>query len=233
MPKGTAVKAPDLLGHLRRFAGHNRGLKLLALGLAIACWLFVAGESKVLVGFNVPLEIRDVPKGMTVTNQVERQVEMRLAGPSSILSGMKPSDIAVAIDLSGAKAGRQSIPLDDRVVKVPPGILVQRIFPSSVEVILERTERRTVPVIARIGGTQAVRRKVARVEVDPPAVEVEALPEELSRMSAVYTEEVAPDRDTDVFSALTRVELREPHAKIVGSPNVRVRIKFRKQEGTR
>ncbi len=227
------MKAPDLLAHLRRFAEHNLGLKLLALGLAVACWLFVAGESKVLVGFNVPLEIRDIPKGMTVTNKMERQVELRLAGPSSILSGMKPSDVAAAIDLSGAKSGRQSIPLDDRVVKVPPGIQVQRIFPSSVEVVLERTERRVVPVVARVGGTQAARRKVAKVEVDPPEVEVEALPEEFSRMSVVYTEEVAPDRGTDVFSALARVELREPHAKIVGSPNVRVRIQFRKQEGSR
>jgi hypothetical protein len=213
------VKASELFGYLRRFATHNVGLKVLALGLAVGCWLFVAGESKVLVGFNVPLEIRDVPKGMKVANKVERQVELRLAGPSSILSGLKHTDVAAAIDLSGAKAGRQSIPLDDRIVKVPPGITVQRIFPSSVEVVLEKTERRVVPVVARIGGTQAVRRKVAKVE---------ALPEEFSRMPVVHTEEVAPDRDTDVFSAQVRVELREPHAKIVGSPNVRVRIQFRK-----
>jgi hypothetical protein len=222
------MKGSELFGYLRRFASHNLGLKVLAVALAVACWLFVAGESKVLVGFSVPLEIRDVPKGMTVTNKVERQVELRLAGPSSILSGLKHTDVAAAIDLSVAKAGRQSIPLDDRIVKVPPGITVQRIFPSSVEVILEKTERRVVPVVARIGGTQAVRRKVAKVEVDPPAVEVEALPEEFSRMPVVHTEEVAPDRDTDVFSAQVRVELREPHAKIVGSPNVRVRIQFRK-----
>jgi YbbR domain-containing protein len=222
------VKASDLFAAVRRFASHNVGLKLLALVLAVACWLFVAGESKVLVGFSVPLEIRDVPKGMTVTNKVERQLELRLAGPSSILSGLKASDVAAAIDLSGAKAGRQTVTLDDRVVKVPPGIAVQRIFPPSVEVVLERTERRVVPVIPRIGGTQAIRRKVARVEVVPPSVEVEALPEELSRMPAVYTEEVVPERDTDVFSAPARVELREPHAKIVGSPDVRVKVYFRK-----
>jgi len=222
------LKASELSGTVRRFASHNLGLKVLALGLAVACWLFVAGESKVLVGFTVPLEIRDVPRGMTVANKVERQVEVRLAGPSSILSGLKHTDVAAAIDLSGARAGRQSIPLDDRIVKVPPGIAVQRIFPSFVEVVLERTERRVVPVIARVGGAQAVRRKVAKVEVDPPAVEIEALPEEFSRMPAVYTEEVAPERDTDVFSALVRVELREPHAKIVGNPNVRVKIHFRR-----
>lgn len=222
------MKASELSGSVLRFASHNLGLKILALVLAVACWLYVAGESKVLVGFSVPLEIRDVPKGMTVTNKVGRQVEVRLAGPSSILSGLKHTDVAAAIDLAGARAGRQSIPLDDRVVKVPTGITVQRIFPSSVEVVLEKTERRVVPVVARIGGAKAIRGKVEKVEVEPPAVEIEALPEEFSRMSSVYTEEVVPDRDTDVFSALARVDLRETHAKIMGSPDVRVKIHFRK-----
>src|SRR5512139_498086 len=225
---GAVVKAFDLSGSVRRFASHNLGLKVLALFLAVACWLFVAGESKVLVGFSVPLEIRDIPKGMIVTNKVGRQVELRLAGPSSMLSGLKPTDIAAVIDLSGARAGRQIILLDDRAVKVPPGITVQRIFPSSVEVVLEKTERRLVPVIPRVGGAQTIRRKVERVEVVPPAVEIEGIPEEFSRMTAVYTEEVVPDRDTEVFSALARVDLREPHARIVGDPNVRVKIHFRK-----
>lgn len=222
------MKAFDLSGTLVRFVRHNLGLKVLALCLAVACWLFVAGESKVLIGFSIPLEIRDVPKGMTVTNKVGRQVDVRLGGPSSILSGLKPTDIAAAIDLSSAKPGRQTVPLDDRIVKVPPGVTVQRIFPASIEVVLEKTERRVVPVIARIGGGQAIRRKIEKVEVYPAAVEIEALPEEFTRLTVVYTEEVIPDRDTDVFTFPARVDLREPHAKIVGDPNVRVKIHFRK-----
>ena len=222
------MNATELFRFLRRFASHNLGLKFLALALAVACWWFVAGENKVLMALNVPLEIRELPKGMTVSNKVERQVEVRISGPSSLLSGLKPSEISAAIDLSGAKVGRQYVTLDERAVTVPTGIKVQRIYPSYVEVVLDRTERRVVPVVARVGGGQTLKRNVAKVEVDPPALEIEALPEEFSRMKAVYTEEVVPDRDTGVFSATARVELREPHAKIVGNPNVRVRIQFRK-----
>jgi YbbR domain-containing protein len=222
------VSAADLFRVLRRLARQNLGLKVVALALAVAAWWFVAGESKVLVSFNIPLEIRNVPKGLTMTNKPERQVEVRLSGPSSLLSGMRPSEISAGVDLSAGRAGRQYFTLDDRTVKVPPGIKVQRIFPSSIEVILDRTERRVVPVLPRIGGGSAVRRRVARVEVDPRAVEVEALQEEFSRIQAVYTEEIVPDLDGEAFATTARVELREPHAKIVGSPNVRVKIQFRK-----
>ncbi len=222
------MDAADLFRVLRRLASQNLGLKVVALALAVAAWWFVAGESKVLVSFPIPLEIRNVPKGLTITNKPERQVEVRLSGASSLLSGMRPSEISAGVDLIAARAGRQYFTLDDRAVKVPPGIKVQRIFPSSIEVILDRTERRVVPVSARIGGGAAVRRRVAKVEIDPPSVEVEALPDEFSRMPVVYTAEVVPGRTEGAYSAVARVETREPHAKIVGSPNVRVKIQFRK-----
>jgi len=222
------VNAADLFRLLRRLASQNLGLKVVALALAVAAWWFVAGESKVLVSFTIPLEIRNVPKGMTITNKAERQVEVRLSGPSSLLSGMRPSEISAAVDLNAGRAGRQSFTLDDRAVKVPPGIKVQRIYPSSIEVILDRTERRMVAVAARIGGGAAVRKRVAKVEIDPPSVEVEALPDEFARMPVVYTEEVVPDRTDGAYSAIARVETREAHAKIVGNPNVGVKIHFRK-----
>jgi hypothetical protein len=47
-------------------------------------------------------------------------------------------------------------------------------------------------------------------------------------MQVVYTEEVVPERTEGAYSAIARVETREPHAKIVGNPNVRVKIQFRK-----
>jgi len=222
------VNAADLFRLLRRLASQNLGLKVVALALAIGAWWFVAGESKVLVSFTVPLEMRNVPKGMTITNKAEREVEVRLAGPSSLLSGMRPSEISAGVDLTAARAGRQSFTLDDRAVKVPPGIKVQRILPSSIEVILDRTERRMIAVAARIGGAATVRKRVAKVEIDPPTVEVEALPEEFARMPSVYTEEIVPDRTDGAYSAIARVETREAHAKIVGNPNVRVKIQFRK-----
>ena len=222
------MSASDLLRVVRRLASQNLGLKLVALVLAVAAWWFVAGESKVLVGFNIPLEIRNVPKGTTIMNKPERQVEVRLSGPSSLLSGMRPSEISAGVDLATARVGRQIFTLDDRAVKVPPGIKVQRIFPPSIEVVLDRTERREVPVSARIGGGAALRRRVVKVEIDPPSVEVEALPEEFSRMPVIYTEEIVPERTDGEDSVIARVETREPHAKIVGNPNVRVRIRFRK-----
>jgi YbbR domain-containing protein len=213
---------------MKRIIRKNLGLKGLALGLAIILWWFVAGESNVHVGFAVPLEIRNIPSGMAITNMVDRQVDVRLAGPSTLINTLHQNEISVAVDLSVAKAGRETIPLSERSVKVPAGVLVERVYPAYVEVVLEKLERKTVPVFPEIKASSKVRDRIASTEVDPPSLEVEALPDEFSRLKTLTTEEIAPGTTEGVFTARARVNLPEGHAKIVGNPNVLVTIHFRK-----
>jgi YbbR domain-containing protein len=206
----------------------NLGLKGLALGLAVILWWFVAGESNVHVGFAVPLEIRNIPTGMAITNKVERQVDVRLAGPSTLINSLQQNEISAAVDLSVAKAGSETIPLSERSVKVPAGVRVERVYPAYVEVVLEKLERKTVPVLPEIKASSKVRDRIAKTDVDPPSLEVEALPEELSRLKTLFTEEIAPEMTEGVFTARVRVNLPDGHARIVGNPNVLVTIHFRK-----
>jgi len=213
---------------MKRIIRKNLGLKGLALGLAVILWWFVAGESNGHVGFAVPLEIRNIPSGMAITNKVDRQVDVRLAGPSTLINTLQQNEISAAVDLSVAKAGRETIPLSERSVKVPAGVRVERVYPAYVEVVLEKLERKTVPVLPQIKAPPRVRDRIAKTEVDPPSLEVEALPDEFSRLKTLTTEEIAPETTEGVFTARARVNLPEGHAKIVGNPNVLVTIHFRK-----
>ena len=121
----------------------NLGLKALALGLSILLWWFVAGERNVQVGFAVPLEIRNIPSDMAITNKVDSQVDVRLAGPPTLINGLQQKEISAVIDLSNAKKGKEIIPLTERSIEVPAGFRVERVYPSSVEIVLEKLERKT------------------------------------------------------------------------------------------
>lgn len=221
-------RGDEVLFFLREFLRKNTGLKLLALGMSVALWWFVAGESKVQVGFVVPLEIRNVPPGMILTNKVERQVEVRLAGPPSLLGNLPQSEILAAVDLSAIREGRQTVPLDARSVTVPPGIKVQRIYPRAVEVTLEKLERRRLPVVPRIGGIDAVRRRISKIEASPATLEVEGTAADFLLVQRLVTDEVVPETSVDTYTVNTRLDLREGHARIVGGSTVRVTVHFRK-----
>jgi len=222
------MKGTDMLDFLRGVVGKNLGLKALALGLAIALWWFVAGESKVQVGFVVPLEIRSVPAGMTITNKIDRQVEVRLSGPPYLLGTLQQADISAAIDLSNARPGRQVVHMNDSSIKVPPGIKVQRVYPNAIEVSLERLERRRVPLYVKLLGNTESRRRITKIEIVPPSMEVEALPDEFSRLESLPVPVSIPEKASENLTENARVELHEGHARIVGNPVVRVTIYFRK-----
>jgi YbbR domain-containing protein len=206
----------------------NLGLKAVALVLSVLLWWIVGGERNALVGFAVPLEIRNIPAGMALTNKVDRQVDVRIAGPSTLISGLEQKEISVEVDLSGAETGKVVIPLTERSVKIPAGFRVERVYPGSIEVVLEKLVRKTVPVHARIGGTPEIRARIVKTEVDPPSLEVEALPGELSRLKTLDTQEINPEKAEGIITSKVRVNLPEGHAKIVGNPAVLVTIEFRK-----
>jgi YbbR domain-containing protein len=222
------VKASEILNFLRAAVRKNAGLKVLALAMAVVLWWFVAGESKVQIGFVIPIEIRNLPRGLAIANKVQREVEVRVTGPPSLLGNMTPSEISAAIDLSDARAGRISVPIVPDSVKVPSGIKVQRVYPGAVEVDLQKLERRRLPVDARLPAH--LRKKIGRIEVDPPQLEVEGLAGDFEFVRRLQTEEIVPPAyAAGLFRANARVELRDGHAKIVGSPTVRVTVHFRKQ----
>lgn len=215
-----------LIAFLREIPRKNLGLKLLALAVSVVLWWFVAAESNIQVGYVVPLEIRNLPEGMAITNKVERQVEVRLSGPASLLGSIRQADLYAAIDMGGAKPGKEQVRLTEQSINIPIGVRVQRIYPGSVEVSLERLERKRLPVAARIGGSQKMKRKIVETRVDPPEVEVEALPGDFSRLRTLVTEEVVPDVAKGLYSAKARVELPVEHAKIVGTSTVQVTVRF-------
>jgi YbbR domain-containing protein len=221
-------RGSDIARFFRGAFRKNLGLKAVAVVLAILLWWFVAGESKVQVGFVVPLEIRNVPQGLTITNKVERQVEVRLAGPPSLLGTLQPADISAAIDLAGGRVGKQMVPLDDRSIKAPPGLKVQHIYPATVDVYLERLESRKLPVAVRFIGVSDSRRRVSKIEIIPSSLEVEALPDDFARLKSLPAPVLLPESGTESFTENVRVELREGHAKIVGNSIVRVTVHFRK-----
>ncbi|MCL2103376.1 MAG: CdaR family protein [Syntrophorhabdaceae bacterium] len=218
----------DRIDKILLLSERNLPIKLLALCLAVSAWWFVARENQMLLSFSVPVEVRNIPRGMTLTSRIERQFEVRLQGPSYILSGLKPSDITLALDLSNAGQGRQSIKFDLRAIKVPSGVRVQSVYPQSADVVLEQLERRKVPVAARIKSWKLIQQQISKIEIEPREVEVEALPEELSRIRVVNTQEIEVEPGMDVFTTVALLELPEGHARITNDTHVRVKIHFHK-----
>jgi YbbR domain-containing protein len=118
---------------VKHWITNNWPLKLLSLGLSLALWITVSGETTSEVGMQVPLEYRNVPADMEITADAANTVEVRLRGSANRLIKVSVSELTTTIDLSNMTPGEKTIPLTARNVQAPLGTEVVGIKPSHVQ----------------------------------------------------------------------------------------------------
>ena len=172
------------------FINENWRMKALALGCALVLWFYVMGERRLEVAYAVPIELKNVPQGMVVTNDLPRFIDIRLSGPRALLSDLNQKDIRISIDLVGLKPGVTTFSRLDDHLRLPGGIQTTRISPSFVDVKLERIIDKNVPLRARLVGQLPGSYHLVAVAVMPERVVVQGAEGEIAGVSEVMTERI-------------------------------------------
>jgi YbbR domain-containing protein len=205
----------------------NIWVKLISIAIALLLWSYVVGERNVQIGLNVPLELRNVPGGYIVTNKIERQVEMRVAGAKNLLNVLNASETSAFLDLTNAREGKNIFHINERNFKIPKDIKITSIYPESIEVILEKYIKKSVPVIPDIKDFSSIQDKIARLVVEPSSVTIEGPEVDLKNIARVKTEIVQPTRFKGEENISVPIKLEGRFVRSVGGGMVTVRIKFR------
>jgi YbbR domain-containing protein len=165
----------------------NWALKLLSLVFALILWFFVMGEQKLERSYAVPLELKNIPSGMMVANEVPSQVEVRIAGPRTLLMNLRIEDIRISVDLKDLQPGLTSFKRLEERLDIPGPLKVTRLSPSYVDVRLDHIDVRTVPVRPLVQGRPAEGFTVEKVLVRPDKVTLEGAGSELAHIQFVET----------------------------------------------
>jgi YbbR domain-containing protein len=146
----------------------NLGYKILALAVALFCWVKVTSDRNpniVRPVENVSIDYRGLQPDYVITN-APSSVTINVMGPQSDLRVLEPSQIKVRVDLSAAKSGQQQI---KTIVTLPPGI-ADRVTPTplSVPVEIEPVKRRSQKIDISLKGVAPIGYTVGKATADPP-----------------------------------------------------------------
>jgi len=109
----------------------------------------VAGEETVERGLRAPLELQQFPGGLEIQGEPPSTVDVRVRGTSGALSRVGAGDIVGVLDLHAR--GRQPVVSHDAdQIRVPTGIEVVQVTPSTIALTFENSLARDVPVIPRL-----------------------------------------------------------------------------------
>jgi YbbR domain-containing protein len=177
------VKTPWPLQHI--------GLKLLALGLGILLWMVISGEATVERVLRIPLEFQQFPPGLELQSEAPSTVEVRVRGGAGTLGRLSPDDIVAVVDLRGARAGQRYFHVTPTQVRVPFGVEVAQITPSTVALVFEDSSSKQVRVVPAYDGRPAPGFIVGKVTSAPETVEIVGPASSVKRAAAALTEPIS------------------------------------------
>ncbi len=143
-------------------------LKLISVTLAIMLWYFVVGEDQVDMNIQVPVEILNLPRTLTISNQqYKKDIEVSVRGPRSMIQGLRERNISRPVDLASAQPGTIVIKNDENSIPLPRGVTVQRLQPTNITLLLDELVQKRFPINPVIEGEPASGYSLQQVVLDP------------------------------------------------------------------
>jgi len=126
---------------MRQMLTENLLLKLISLAFAVVLWFFVMGEQRHEVSHIVPVDYRNIPAGLMITNEVPSAVMVTVSGPRALLARLSADELNLTLDLTDLPVGMTSFRQLDQKLKAPSGLVVTRISPAGIDIRLEPVKK--------------------------------------------------------------------------------------------
>lgn len=198
----------------------------MAVALATLLWLIVAGDHLVERSMRVPLEFRNIPPALEIVGEPPTSVDVRLRGSSAILSRLEPREIVAVLDLGSARPGSRMFHLRNDEVRTPYGVEVAQVVPGTLALEMEKSARRTLPIVPALDGQPAPGFVLGRVASEPDAVEVAGPESHLRRLTSATTEPVDVSGAQSRVSDVVTVGVADSAVRLVKAQTARVTIEI-------
>ncbi len=207
----------------------NWVLKLLSLVLALILWFFVMGEQKLERSYAVSLELKNMPPGMMVANEIPSHIEVRIAGPRTLLMNMQTQNIGISVDLKDLQPGLTTLKRLEERLDLPGPLKVTRVSPSYVDIKLERIRARLVPVEVTVTGEPAAGYRVGKIRVKPEKVMVEGAEGEVGGVETVPTEAVDVTGASADIATVVPLNFLAKYSHLKGETTAEVQIAIQRR----
>jgi YbbR domain-containing protein len=167
--------------------GRHKGLKLLSLLLALALWFAVSGEERTETTLSLALELVNTSRNLVITSEVPPNLQVRVAGPRSIINKLSQTRLTQTIDLAGYKSGRHPYYFGPNSFSFPRGVQVTRINPNPINLTLATSMTLTLSIKPVLEGQPPEGYEVLETKARPERVVVKGPSTELQDLKYLST----------------------------------------------
>jgi len=210
--------------NVRTMLFDNWGIKLVSLLLSLTLWFYVTSKGKTEMTLTVPLELRNIPQGMTVVGDVAGYLDVRVQGQERALRDISiGKKITAVLDLSLTRPGLNTVSLSPDDIRRPSGVAVTHLSLSEIRVKLEPLLRRTLRLRTLLHGNPAPGFRIIRTVVTPPRVTVEGPESVIAALTNLETMPIDVQGATETVTIEPKIDYQGQPVKLLDK-NITVRI---------
>ncbi len=165
-------------------------LRLFAAGISLLLWATVVGGKRGEVTRTVKVDYI-LPKNLIIANNVPREVTLRVTGARAFLRDFETLNLNLPVDLSNRKQGSYDLPLQEEMFNLPLGLRAVSITPNLINLKLDRSVSRRVPVRPVLTSSLPEGMLIRRVLTTPSTVEVFGSAARVQAVESLPTEAIA------------------------------------------
>lgn len=211
---------------LRKYVRENGRLTLMSLGVAFLFFVVSRQPNRDIMVVGVPLEFTNIPAGLEISSEVPSAVNVRLRGPRDLVQGITANELEVKADLGNKAAGERVIQLKATDMLRPEKVEVRRIEPAAIELKLEPTRRKTVPIETQFIGFVAEGFEHRLTQLEPATVEIEGPDSRVAQVTKILTESIPLDGKRESFQVPVDLEPGKSGVRIVNAAPIKVMVEL-------
>ena len=163
---------------------------------------------------------------MEIVEASVNSVRLNLSGSGALIKSIRPDQLRVRIDLSKAIPGTNAFNITQKDITLPPGVNLKQVMPASVELTLDVSVTKTLPVQVDWVGKLASRLILKEAKITPDKTQVIGGRGILKTISTIYTEKVALDKIEKSGTMEVKLALNPASLKITPESKDKVTIEY-------
>jgi len=174
----------------RRYSNFRPGAMLLAFLIGSFLWAVSQGQANVEQVFEVPIELRDIPESLVITERNADVLSLHVRGTAAALRNINKDALVYPVNLASSKRGTTTINVPNPPVSLPRAVTTSQLAPSQVTIRLDSRARKSVSVRADIEGEPAEGFRLKELRVVPSRVWLAGARSQVLRLDEVVTQPV-------------------------------------------
>ncbi len=167
----------------------------------------------------IPVEIVNLPQGLTITDFTVKGVEASIKGTARALNKVENDRARCLLDLTGKTVGAFNIPVRPEDIQISHEVAITQIDPSFLTGKLVEIQQKRVPVKIKLEGKPAPGFEITSITAKPEKVVLEGAPQNIDPIECITTKPIEVNGHSETFQSETALD-QSTHNNLSLEPSV-------------